>query len=188
MARSTSPILQLAGALGCAVALTALAACASPAIGGSPASMQVADNNLNSMRFDLSSSRVSQKTKSVHPLASTWTNAQRAYADLGIPLTVKRDDIHVLGNEGMNVSHTLAKQRLSTYLDCGSGSGGPNADVYAVHMTVMTQVTPMPDNTVQIASLVTGDATSKLYGNVTATCATTGELEKEIANRINVAQ
>ena len=181
MAQSVRHIVHLAAAIVCAATATSISACTS-SIGGGPGSMQVADNDMHSMRFDLSTSKVSQKTTSRHSMA----NAQRAYADLGIPLTTRREEDHILGNEGMNVSHTLDKRPLSTFLGCGTGSGGPNADLYAVHMSVVTQLTPMRDSTVQIATLVTADATSRLYGNVAATCATTGELEKDISNRINL--
>jgi hypothetical protein len=129
--------------------------------------------------------KVAQRTTVPVPVADAWTRLAKAYSDLGIPLTTVQPDAHVLGNEGMKRSHTLANQRLSQFLDCGSGgSGSANADVYSINMSVVSRLSPTSDNGTEVATLIQATATPMTFGTAPVVCSTTGALEARIASMV----
>ncbi len=123
-------------------------------------------------------------------IADVWPRLIKAYSDVGIPLTTVQPGKFFLGNEGMKRSHTLGNQRLSSYLNCGVGgsSGGDNADVYSVNMSVVTQLTSMADNGTEVATLIQATATPMTFGTAAVVCSTTGRLERRIATEISGSQ
>lgn len=126
--------------------------------------------------------KVAQRSTVNVPIADAWARLSKAYSDLGIPLTTVQPDAHMLGNEGMKRSHTLANDRLSKYLDCGSGgSGSSNADVYSINMSVMSRLSPT-DNGTEVATLIQATATPMAFGTAPVECSTTGALEARIAS------
>jgi hypothetical protein len=129
--------------------------------------------------------KVAQRSTVNVPIADAWTRLSKAYSDLGIPLTTVQPDAHVLGNEGMKRSHTLANQRMSQFLDCGSGgSGGANADVYSINMSVVSRLSPTSANGTEVATLIQATATPMAFGNAPVVCSTTGRLETQIASAV----
>jgi hypothetical protein len=125
--------------------------------------------------------KAAERTTVPIPIADAWTKLSKAYADLGIPLTLVTPADHVLGNEGMRRTHTLANDRLSSFLDCGVGGGGANADMYGINMSVMSQLQPVTDGSTQIATMVQATAAPLSFGTSPVVCATTGALEVRIA-------
>lgn len=117
-------------------------------------------------------------------IAEAWTRLAKAYSDLGIPLTLAVPADHVLGNEGMRRTHTLANDRLSSFLDCGTGGGGANADIYAVNMSIVSQLQAVTDGSTQIATMVQATATPLSFGTPPVVCATSGALEHRIASMV----
>lgn len=131
------------------------------------------------------SSKSAERSKVAIPIEVAWNRLAKAYAELGIPLTTMNSADHRLGNEGMRRSHTLANDRLSSFLDCGSGgSGGANADVYAVTVSVVSELRALTDSTTEVATLVQATAKSMSLGTPPVLCATTGSLESQIASRV----
>ncbi|MES2358131.1 MAG: hypothetical protein V4529_07275 [Gemmatimonadota bacterium] len=129
--------------------------------------------------------KVAQRATVQVPIADAWTRLAKAYSDLGIPLTTVQPDAHVLGNEGMKRSHTLANQRLSQFLDCGSGgSGSSNADVYSINMSVVSRLSPTSENATEVATLIQATATPMAFGTAPVVCSTTGLLEARIASMV----
>ena len=129
--------------------------------------------------------KVAQRMTVQVPIADAWVRLSKAYSDLGIPLTTVQPDAHVLGNEGMKRSHTLANQRLSQFLDCGSGgSGSANADVYSINMSVVSRLSPTSENATEVATLIQATATPMAFGTAPVVCSTTGSLEARIASMV----
>ena len=129
--------------------------------------------------------KVAQRATVQVPIADAWARLSKAYSDLGIPLTTVQPDAHVLGNEGMKRSHTLASQRISQFLDCGSGgSGSANADVYSINMSVVSRLTPTSENSTEVATLIQATATPMTFGTAPVVCSTTGSLEARIASMV----
>lgn len=131
--------------------------------------------------------KVAQKATVNVPIADAWARLSKAYSDLGIPLTTVQPAAHVLGNEGMKRSHTLANQPLSRILDCGVGgsSGGANADVYSINMSVISQLSATPENGTEVATLIQATATPMTFGTAPVVCSTTGWLERHIASAVS---
>jgi hypothetical protein len=166
------------------VALALLAACASGAsVNGSLAGQPSIEtgaapgDRLNS----IPEFKAAERATVPIPIADAWPKLSKAYASLGIPLTLSTPADHVLGNEGMRRTHTIAGDRLSSFLDCGVGGGGANADMYAVNMSVVSQLQPVTDGSTQIATLIQATATPLSFGTPPVVCATTGALEARIA-------
>lgn len=115
------------------------------------------------------------------PAAEAWKRLLAAYDSVGIALTVADEATRTVGNEGMRRTHTLAGKRLSDYLNCGTGSsGGPNADLYAVTMSVVSQVHPVADNSSEIATMVQATAAPMTFGTPPVPCSTTNALEDRL--------
>lgn len=115
-------------------------------------------------------------------LATAWPRLAAAYQTMGIGLTMSDAASHTLGNEGMRRTHTLGGTRLSDFLDCGVGSsGGPNADLYAVTLSVVSQLQAVGDSTIQIATMVQATAAPLTFGSPAVACSTTGGLEDRLA-------
>jgi hypothetical protein len=129
--------------------------------------------------------KVAQRATVQVPIADAWTRLSKTYSDLGIPLTTVQPDAHVLGNEGMKRSHTLANTRMSQFLNCGDGgSGSANADVYSINMSVISRLSPTAENGTEVATLIQATATPMAFGTAPVVCSTTGKLEAQIASAV----
>lgn len=121
------------------------------------------------------------------PIATAWPRLAAAYQTMGMGLTLSDAASHTLGNEGMRRTHTLGGERLSDFLDCGTGTGGgPNADLYAVTLSVVTQLQAASDSTIQIATMVQATAAPLTFGSPPVACSTTGNLEEKLAALVRV--
>jgi len=125
--------------------------------------------------------KTAQRSTAPVPIAEAWPRLTKAYSDLGIPLTTVNPTDHIVGNEGMRRTHTMANDRISAFLDCGTGGGGANADMYAINMSVVSRLAPLADGTTEVATLLQATATPMSFGTPPIVCATTGALEARIA-------
>lgn len=78
-------------------------------------------------------------------------------------------------------------ERLSHFIDCGSGPAGPNADMYQVRLTVIRAVVPDSAGS-RIESRVEGHGQSVEYGGSGVACgsANNAALERRIAERVRM--
>jgi len=129
--------------------------------------------------------QLAQRSSVAVPVAEAWKRLAKAYADLGIPLTTVRPEDHFLGNEGMRRSHMFAGERLSSLLDCGTGGGGANADIYSINMSAVSRLSAPSDSTTEIATLVQATATPMSFGTPPVVCSTTGWLEAKISSMVS---
>jgi len=128
--------------------------------------------------------KLAQRSTVPVPLAEAWPRLVKAYSDLGIPLTTVNAADHRLGNEGMKRSHTVANDRISTFLDCGTGGGGANADIYSVNMSVASRLQTLTDSTTEVATMVQATAAPMTFGTAPVVCSTLGSLEAKIASLV----
>lgn len=172
------------------VGLAILAGCASgsaPLNGGVSTGPSIQESNAQSgdRMASVPQFKVAQRATVSVPIADAWARLSKEYSDLGIPLTTVQPDAHVLGNEGMKRSHTLANSRMSQFLDCGSGgSGSANADVYSINMSVVSRLSSMSENSTEVATLIQATATPMAFGTAPVVCSTTGKLEAQIASAV----
>jgi hypothetical protein len=110
-----------------------------------------------------------------------WSAMTVAYDSLGIPLTVLDASTHTIGNEGLKTRRRIGKARISEYLDCGNGQGGPSADVYDINVSVVSRLMTNTDAGTTVTTTIDAVAKSPNFSGENLRCATTGELEKRLA-------
>jgi len=105
---------------------------------------------------------------------------EKVYAELKF-----KPDVHAppfqIGNQGFMARGSLAKSRMSAWVDCGSGMTGPIADDYKLYLGLVTFVEITAGSTSIVRSVLVGNAINVTEGRQpTQRCRTTGELELKI--------
>jgi hypothetical protein len=117
------------------------------------------------------------------PVAQVWDALPVVYESLGIPVTRLDATKHVVGNPGFKRRRQLGSVSLARYLDCGRGQGGPSAETYEVHLTVLTEVQPAaPAAGTTVATLVDAMAKPVTFSGEYVRCSSSGALEARILN------
>jgi hypothetical protein len=114
------------------------------------------------------------------PLDSAWRRLPAVYESLRIPLTTIDDSAHYLGNEGLKIRRTLGGQPLMRYLDCGNGSGGPNAETFDVRLAVFTQIHVVSPTQSVASTTLQASARNPSFSGPEMACRSTGLLEQRI--------
>ncbi len=70
-----------------------------------------------------------------------------AYAELGIEVKLREPSRGQIGNENFSRMYRLAHTPLSDYVGCGVTSWGAAADSYRITMSLVSQVTAVPEGT-----------------------------------------
>lgn len=119
------------------------------------------------------------------PRAEVWLALEEAFKALDIPVSYSDQAAGELGTVKAKVMRRLGKQPLSSYLRCGEGLTGPNADSYVVYLSVAGFVRPAANNQIAMATLVTAHAIDLPNGrNDVMYCTTTGRLEDKIGQAV----
>jgi hypothetical protein len=92
------------------------------------------------------------------PADSVWTALRATLDELGVPIGFDDRAAGEVGHAQVKLFRRLGKERLSSYLRCGSGLTGPNADTYAVYMSFVAFVKPLGEGRVAVAPFLTGHA------------------------------
>jgi hypothetical protein len=123
------------------------------------------------------------------PTGKTFAAAAQVFKTLGLNATVRDSVGGLIGNEEFNRTRTLVGSQMSTWLNCGSGMTGPNADNYRITIALMIIIDPAVNNTTKMRIGMVGSG-ANIVGNSTepVACGTTGRLEERIAQMIkNIA-
>jgi hypothetical protein len=115
-----------------------------------------------------------------------WPYLEQVYEALSIPVKVRNEDAHVLGNVDFSISRRLGDQRLSLLLNCGSTITGSMADQGEITMTVATQIRPvdLSGQRSEVVTLVKGTARQHGLSSTETDCVSTGRLEHSILTRL----
>jgi hypothetical protein len=108
-----------------------------------------------------------------------WAVLPDAYAELGVPLTVVDTAAHYLGARSVTMRRPVGGLRLSRIVECGSGSFGPNAEHYTVHLTVLSAVQTVDATHSLIVTTVGGSAAPNGLSS-SVKCETNGALEDKL--------
>jgi hypothetical protein len=114
------------------------------------------------------------------PIDKVWSAMSPAYDSLAIPLTVLDAASHTIGNEGLQARRRIGKTRIGEYLNCGSGQGGPSADIYEINLSMVSRLQPNTAGGTTITTTVDGVAKPASFTGDYIKCGTTGELEKRL--------
>lgn len=120
------------------------------------------------------------------PLDRSWKALSAAYGNLGITVAAADPASHTLGNHQVELRRKLKSERLSSFLDCGTGLDGyPHADEYAVTLDLVTQLTAADNDGTTVRTLVSATATpvSGLASDPVQ-CVSNGTLEQRIAKLV----
>ena len=107
--------------------------------------------------------------------------------DLGLKL--EEDPArHEFGASRQRVVRRMGKEPISTYLSCGEGLTGPNADTWHIYYNMAVEIDPAAANKSRLGLMFHAEAVDVPNGrNDRVACATTGRLELEIIKRLRNA-
>ncbi len=116
------------------------------------------------------------------PVESVWRVLAEVYDRLEIPVGLSDPGQRTLGNHGYRTSR-IGGVRLSRYLDCGTGMGGPYADQYVVTVLVLTRLTEAEGGTM-VVTTVDGSAKPRGVSGNAVLCASERRLEVRLTQLI----
>ena len=116
---------------------------------------------------------------------AVWEALVQVYGTLGIEIAGADPTTRFLNNPDFVVSRRLGGERLSRYLECGSGTIGGGADRMRVHMNILSQVEAKPDGQSSVHTTIQaiGD-NPEGTSNSRVPCSSTHELELRIADEV----
>jgi hypothetical protein len=122
-----------------------------------------------------------QSTNLDMSLEAVWRVLPAAYASVGIDVAHTDRAARVIGNPGFRARRRLADTPISRFLDCGNAQGGPSADSYEIHFSVLTDLqAESPERTI-VTTLVEAVARPINFSGEPVRCLSKGELETRIA-------
>ncbi|MCC6930045.1 MAG: hypothetical protein IT359_13765 [Gemmatimonadaceae bacterium] len=124
---------------------------------------------------------VSTRDTVAAPSAQVFAAVRAAYAALKIPRDWSDSSAGQLGTLRMRANNALGGALLSTYLNCGQGITGPNADQWRLQVAMVTFVQPAGEGKSLVGTGLTAEA-QDMSGVSTApsACGSTGLLEARI--------
>jgi hypothetical protein len=103
------------------------------------------------------------------------------FADLKIPAEVRDSAAGRVESQVFYRRGDLAGRQISTYLSCGEGITGPNADSYRVYMTIFSTVEPKDAEHSTVRTVFLAGAVNVTEGSrQPMPCESTGRLEVRI--------
>ena len=117
--------------------------------------------------------------------ALTYKVAAALLQELKVPLSVNEPQNGVVGNGGFTMVRLLGRERLSKYLNCGSGIGGAHADVRRVTMALFVWVDSVgaTESRVKVGMLAGAQDLEGVSKNALL-CGSTGALETFLTDEI----
>jgi hypothetical protein len=112
-----------------------------------------------------------------------WQLMPEVYDAVRLGGGVVDSEKRIFGAQHTTYTGRPGNKPLSKYLDCGSQLTGPNADHYAVGLTVLTQVRAA-DSTTILDTRIEAFAKPRSVSGNRLSCSTTGLLEKLIADEL----
>lgn len=110
-----------------------------------------------------------------------------AYAKLGIrsaAVVGNNGGVYTIGARNLRLHGTLGGARLSSYIDCGSGTMSTPADTYDVNFSATTYVTARTGGAT-LHTLVEASAQSPAANSPRVRCVSTGGFERELAKLVD---
>lgn len=165
--------------------LLALLACASQRGGMATPPSRVDQVHVESQHidYDIVSKVEGSETRAAvqFPAAAVWRALTQVYSELPIPVEAVDPAKRFLAG-AVTARRTFADKSLSHFLDCGSTVMGPNANAYNVRMRVQSQVDSVGAAESNVRTLVSATAASD--GGITVRCASRGDLDRLIVDRV----
>lgn len=167
-----------------ALSMIALSGCAStgtaPARPDSQQTVRVVGAG-GAVQFSASHPTLSARAATIPmPVEQVWRAMPAVYESLGIPVGRLDAESRVVGNPGIKLRRRLGSVPLTRYLNCGSTQGGPSAETYEVHLSMLTQAQPGAPGSTTVATTVEATARPVTLAGESVRCASTGALEARV--------
>lgn len=109
-----------------------------------------------------------------------------AYSDLRIPIQIRDSVGGLVGNLRLTQTGGFARDRISRWLECGSGFDGPYADVYRINIAIVTFIDALTPKRTRIRTAIAA-AGKNIDGTSSepVRCASKGDLEARIKDLIS---
>lgn len=117
------------------------------------------------------------------PAATVWGVLGGVYEQMGIPVEQADPRAMQLGNQGYT-ARRVERDRMNTFVDCGSDLAGPLANQYDVTLTVVTRLTAKTPESTEVVTMVDAYARPRAVSGNPLHCQSRGELEDRIGQRI----
>lgn len=119
------------------------------------------------------------------PANDVWTALQAVYAELKVPEGTLETASRSIGNQQFRVRRKFAGESMVKWVDCGNGSGGPNAETYDIQLSLISYVTVVSATQSNLTTRVSGQGSDPAFGRGNSVvCNTQGELEKQIEKMV----
>jgi hypothetical protein len=169
-----------------AIALLGLSACASSggAGSGSPGPEQTVHiagmNNSRGLRVNTGATDGPRIEVVLGSIDRVWAALPAVYDSLQIPVTDRDEGEHRIGNQGLRARGRLGGVPLTRYFNCGNSQGGPNAETYQLHISVLTFAKAQGSATTVMATTLQATARPVTLSGEAVQCSSTGALENRI--------
>ena len=117
------------------------------------------------------------------PAATVWGVVGGVYAQMDIPVAQSDPNAMQIGNPGYS-ARRIERDRMNTFVDCGSDLAGPLANQYDVTLGVVTRLTAKGPESTEVLTMVDAYGRPRAVSGNAMHCQSRGELEKRIAQRI----
>ncbi len=115
----------------------------------------------------------------------TYKAANAVLTELRIPVTTQDPAFRVLGNGSARIIRKLGRERLSAYLNCGSGMSGSHADGWRVTMAVFVWLEPLTATETRIrVGMLAGAQDVEGVSKDPVACGSTGVFETFLSAEI----
>lgn len=115
--------------------------------------------------------------------ATVWGVVGGVYAQMEIPVEQSDPRVMQIGNQGYS-ARRIERDRMNTFVDCGSDLAGPLANQYDITLAVVTRLTAKGPESTEILTMVDAYGRPRAVSGNPLHCQSRGELEKRIAQRI----
>jgi hypothetical protein len=117
--------------------------------------------------------------------ARVWPALLEVFEEMKIPADEVSADLRMVRNTRFVVSRRLGGERLSTFLDCGRGATGPNANTHRLELEIVSRVRRTGPGTSRIDTELSGTGMNmEGTSNTRVLCTSTHQLEALIAAKV----
>lgn len=111
---------------------------------------------------------------------AVWSALVASYAELGLEVNHLDSASGQMGLRSVRVPRRVGGERLSTYLDCGTGLSGTIADTYRVTLTMLTGVAPGAGGMRLTTDIAAQAVSNEGASGAPVRCSTKGRLEERL--------
>lgn len=110
-----------------------------------------------------------------------FQKTEEVYKGFKIRTNVSDSLTGLFGNSGFTQSGSLAGRRMSSWLRCGEGITGPNADSWRISMAILSSVEQVGKDSARVRTVVVASARNMTQGSAQPMmCSSSGQLEEAI--------